>query len=228
MRPCSGAGHSPIASRASMSWPTISPASRLRTRRCVPVWQNLQLSVQPTCEETQRAPLVLLGNMHGLDQVPVGELEEPLARTVRGLLVARHLRAREDVALGKRFPEARRERGHRGEARGTAAIDPMPELMRRKRSTPRGASSASSSARLSPIRFLSCPLTAALSTALLAPPGDEGLYIGVPAPPVNPRVLWFRRLMPIMVSEPQHIIMMSLVFRVDGSGMNRRSRNTSP
>ena len=35
-------------SRASTTWPTISPGVRLRTRRCVPVWQNVQLSVQPT------------------------------------------------------------------------------------------------------------------------------------------------------------------------------------
>ena len=35
-------------SRASTTWPTISPAVRLRTSRWVPVWQNVQLSVQPT------------------------------------------------------------------------------------------------------------------------------------------------------------------------------------
>jgi hypothetical protein len=30
-----------------------------------------------------------------------------------------------------------------------------------------------------------------------------------------------------MVSEPQHIMMILLAFRVDGSRVNRRSRNTS-
>ena len=54
--PFSAVGHSPSASRASMTWPTISPAARLRTQGWVPVWQNEQFSVQPTCEETQSAP----------------------------------------------------------------------------------------------------------------------------------------------------------------------------
>ena len=39
-----------------MTWLTISGADRLRTRRCVPVWQNLQVRVQPTCEETHSVP----------------------------------------------------------------------------------------------------------------------------------------------------------------------------
>ena len=47
---------SPSRSRASTTWPTISPAVRLRTSRCVPVWQNVQLSVQPTWLEMHRVP----------------------------------------------------------------------------------------------------------------------------------------------------------------------------
>ena len=39
-----------------MTWPTISGVERLRTSFCVPVWQNLQVSVQPTWEETQSVP----------------------------------------------------------------------------------------------------------------------------------------------------------------------------
>jgi hypothetical protein len=46
--PCPGSGHSFRSSRASMTWPTISAAVRLRTSFCVPVWQNEQVSVQPT------------------------------------------------------------------------------------------------------------------------------------------------------------------------------------
>ncbi len=49
-------GQSPIRSRASMICPTISPGVRLRTRRCVPVWQNEQVSVQPTWLEMQSVP----------------------------------------------------------------------------------------------------------------------------------------------------------------------------
>ena len=48
-------------SRATMIWPTISPAVRLRTSRCVPVWQNEQFSVQPTCEETHSVPRSVSG-----------------------------------------------------------------------------------------------------------------------------------------------------------------------
>ena len=39
-----------------MTWPTISPGVRLRTSRIVPVWQNVQLSVQPTWLETHSVP----------------------------------------------------------------------------------------------------------------------------------------------------------------------------
>ena len=49
-------GKSPSRSRAIRIWPRISPAVRLRTSFCVPVWQNEQVSVQPTCEETQSVP----------------------------------------------------------------------------------------------------------------------------------------------------------------------------
>ena len=47
---------SPSASRATTSCAAISAAERLRTRRCVPVWQNEQVSVQPTWLETQSVP----------------------------------------------------------------------------------------------------------------------------------------------------------------------------
>ena len=60
MRPpsCGAAapGQSPMRSRASRIWPTISAASRLRTSRCVPVWQNEQVSVQPTWLEMHSVP----------------------------------------------------------------------------------------------------------------------------------------------------------------------------
>ncbi len=49
-------GQSPSASRATISWPTISPGVRLRTSFCVPVWQKRQLSVQPTWLDTQSVP----------------------------------------------------------------------------------------------------------------------------------------------------------------------------
>ena len=54
-------GQSPSRSRAASTWPTISPAVRLRTRRWVPVWQKVQLSVQPTWLETQSVPRSVSG-----------------------------------------------------------------------------------------------------------------------------------------------------------------------
>ena len=49
-------GQSPMRSRASRIWPTISCGVRLRTSRCVPVWQNVQFSVQPTWLEMHSVP----------------------------------------------------------------------------------------------------------------------------------------------------------------------------
>jgi len=39
-----------------MIWPTISLGVRLRTSFCVPVWQKLQVSVQPIWLEMQSVP----------------------------------------------------------------------------------------------------------------------------------------------------------------------------
>ena len=55
-RPSGELGHSPSESRASITWPTISAAVRLRTSFIVPVKQKRQLSVQPTWLETHSVP----------------------------------------------------------------------------------------------------------------------------------------------------------------------------
>ena len=55
------AGKSPSLSRATMIWRDDLRAVRLRTSFCVPVWQKLQLSVQPTWLETQSVPRSLSG-----------------------------------------------------------------------------------------------------------------------------------------------------------------------
>ena len=49
-------GKSPSRSRAIRIWPTISSGVRLRTSRWVPVWQKVQVRVQPTWQETQSVP----------------------------------------------------------------------------------------------------------------------------------------------------------------------------
>src|SRR5215467_5359618 len=71
---------SPSRSRATMTCPTISPAVRLRTRRCVPVWQNEQFSVQPTWLETHSLVRPLAG-------VLAGQPQQPFARAVGGDLL---------------------------------------------------------------------------------------------------------------------------------------------
>ncbi len=71
---------------------------------------------------------VLLRNVHGLDEIAVGEPQEPLARAVRGLLVAHgHGTGEREVPL-ERLAQPARERGHRGEVGRAAVIDPVPEL----------------------------------------------------------------------------------------------------
>ena len=57
----SAPSQSPSRSRATITWPTISPGVRLRTSRCVPVWQNEQVSVQPTWLDTQSVPRSVSG-----------------------------------------------------------------------------------------------------------------------------------------------------------------------
>jgi hypothetical protein len=52
---------SPSWSRATMTCAAISAAVRLRTSRCVPVWQNEQLSVQPTWLEMHSVPRSVSG-----------------------------------------------------------------------------------------------------------------------------------------------------------------------
>ncbi len=49
-------GQSFTPSRATITWETISCAVRLRTSFWVPVWQKVQVSVQPTWEEMQSVP----------------------------------------------------------------------------------------------------------------------------------------------------------------------------
>ena len=75
-------GHSPSASRASMTWPTISPGVRLRTSRIVPVWQNRQLSVQPTWLETHKRAAILIGDEDHFVIMRVVGAQQPFAGAV--------------------------------------------------------------------------------------------------------------------------------------------------
>ena len=127
--PFSAVGHSPSASRASITWPTISPAVRLRTQGWVPVWQNEQLSVQPTCEETQSAPRSSSGMKTVSASLPSSKPISPLARAVGRDLRPRHAGPRDREALGKLSAERLGERRHLLEPGGAPAIDPVPDLL---------------------------------------------------------------------------------------------------
>ena len=93
-------GQSPSRSRATITWPTISPAVRLRTSRCVPVWQNEQLSVQPTWLETHKRAALGIRDIDALDFVRplafalAGQPQQPFARAVDGDLLGDDFRPR--------------------------------------------------------------------------------------------------------------------------------------
>ena len=108
---------------------TISPASRLRTMRWVPVWQKVQESVHPTWEEMQERAAVLLRDVDGLHLTAVGEAQQPLPRSVRCALLRRHLRTRQGIALGERSAERAADRRHYAKFDGASVIDPVPELL---------------------------------------------------------------------------------------------------
>jgi hypothetical protein len=46
---------------ATQTWPMISAVDRLRLKPCVAVEQNVQLSAQPTCDDTHSVPRPLSG-----------------------------------------------------------------------------------------------------------------------------------------------------------------------
>jgi len=56
-----------------MNWPTISAGAKLRTKGWVPVWQKLQVSVQPTWLETQTEPRSSSGMLTVSASLPSGK-----------------------------------------------------------------------------------------------------------------------------------------------------------
>ena len=134
-RRASAPGQSPSRSRATMTWPTISPAVRLRTSRCVPVWQNEQVSVQPTWLDTHKRAALGLGDVDALDLVrplAVGlarQPQQPFARAVDRDLLGHDLGPRQRVMRVESRAQLLRHAGHRVERREAADIDPVPELL---------------------------------------------------------------------------------------------------
>ena len=121
-------GHSRKASRATSICARISPVPRLRTSGIVPVWQNLQVRVQPTWVETHKAPRSSSGMKTALHLLPVREAQEPLAGAVGGALLG----GDRGPCRGEtgRQPQARllRQRGHGRNVVGATMIEPVEEL----------------------------------------------------------------------------------------------------
>ena len=150
---------SPSRSRATMTWPTISPGVRLRTRRCVPVWQNEQVSVQPTWLETHKRAAIGFRDVDALDLVRplalmlAGQPQQPLARAVDGNLLGHDLRPRQRVVRVEHRVQLLRHAGHlarssarrahRSSARAAAPASSAATAQRRRRRAPRPAPRAS-------------------------------------------------------------------------------------
>ena len=107
-----------------MTCPTISPAVRLRTSFCVPVWQKEQVSVQPTWRLTHSVPR-FSRDIDGLDLVSAGDAD------ICGAVFGTDRRV---TISGSRFRTFRPERrgilwhqvGHLREIAHAPVIDPYP------------------------------------------------------------------------------------------------------
>ena len=152
-------GQSPSRSRATSTCPTISPAVRLRTSRCVPVWQNEQVERAADLARNAQRAAAGVGNVDALDlvrplaRVFAGQPQQPLAGAVDRDLLGDDLRPREREALRRArraapstrwsCPSKRRaRRGHRSSARAAARASCAASPARRSRRAPRPAARA--------------------------------------------------------------------------------------
>ena len=100
----------------------------------MPVWQNEQVSVQPTWLEMQSVPRSLSGNVDGFDLrrasfvAALGKPQQPLARAVDRDLLGDDLRTVERVECFEATAQILRDVRHVFEARHAAHVDPAPEL----------------------------------------------------------------------------------------------------
>ena len=125
-----------VAVARHQNWPTISAAQRLRTSGCVPVWQKLQVSVQPTWVETQNAPRSSSGMLTRLGLVAVGEAQQPLARAVDRALLGDDLGPLDHEQLGQTIARLLGDVGHQPEVAHAVPVDPLPDLARAERFQP--------------------------------------------------------------------------------------------
>ena len=127
-------GQSPIRSRASRIWPTISSASRLRTSFCVPVWQKEQFNVQPTWLEMQSVPRRSRECRPSRFRARAcrGRVSEGATATSscrRPKSVLRRSRPVEHIGICERATHVLRHIAHIFKARQPTDVDPAPELI---------------------------------------------------------------------------------------------------
>jgi hypothetical protein len=99
----------------------------LRTSFCVPVWQKEQVSVQPTCEDAQRAA-IFLGDIDGFDLVPAGDAQQIFAGAVGADLAGHDLGQGDLEPLGQKGAVILGQIGHLREIAHAPVIDPLPDL----------------------------------------------------------------------------------------------------
>ena len=126
----------PSASRATITWPTISPAVRLRTSRCVPVWQKR--AVQRAADlrgDAQRAAVGFrdvdaLDLMRFLEAVAARQAQQPFTGTVAGNLLGDHLGTRHGKMRFEPRAGVLGDRSHLAKVLGATEVDPVPDLLR--------------------------------------------------------------------------------------------------
>jgi hypothetical protein len=89
----------------------------LRTSFCVPVWQNEQVSVQPTCGDVDR-----------LDLVAASNAQQVFSGAVGGKLPGDNLGPGDLELLGQQAAIGLGQIGHRLEIGNPALVDPLPQL----------------------------------------------------------------------------------------------------
>ena len=101
----------------------------------MPVWQNEQVSVQPTWLETHSVRAAGVRDIDALDLVRplalmlAGQPQQPLARAVDGNLLGHHFGPLQGEARVELGAQLLRHAGHRVEARDAAHVNPVPELL---------------------------------------------------------------------------------------------------
>ena len=124
------AGQSPSRSRAIMIWPTISPAVRLRTSFCVPVWQKRAGErAADLARDAERAAVLLGDDRRSRSRLAVGARRSSHLRVPStGDLLGDDLRPREGEARRKLRTEILGDVGHGEEVGHAPHIEPAPKL----------------------------------------------------------------------------------------------------